>query len=41
MGRDQVVPTEGEGLPAEWEVSSKSVLAEGKRNYNLLSLKII
>lgn len=41
VGRDQVVPTEGEGLPVEWEVSLKSVLAEGKRNYILLNLRII
>lgn len=40
VGRDQVVPTKAEGLHVEWEVSVKSVLAEGKRNYILLSLKI-
>lgn len=31
MGSGQVVPIKAEGLHAEWEVSVKSVLAEGKK----------
>lgn len=33
VGRDQVVPTEAEGLHVEWEASVKSLLAEGKLDF--------